>query len=752
MRPQCRRTLAILVGFSVAPGLCALAGDQPSVPPDHARRIQEGLALFKDKVRPELIAHCLECHGGKAIKGGLDLSDRDGLVAATVLDGGGEASRLTALIRHTEMPHMPQKAPKLADETIAAIVRWIDCGAPYDRPLVPRPAGAVDQNKAAPTRRDVPFWSFRPLVIGAPPSVRHEAWVRAPIDRFILSALERQGLRPNPAADRRTLIRRLSFDLTGLPPSPEEIDLFIADPSPDAYERLVDRLLASPHLGERDARYWMDVARFAESDGYEHDSDRPYAFHYRDFLIKAFNGDMPYDQFVHWQLAGDEMESGDPLAMAATGFLGAGAFPTQLTEAEFESARYNELDDMVATTGSAFLGLSVGCARCHDHKYDPISSDEYYGLAAVFTKTVRSEVEMAAGVGTEPTKIQVTAEGYTPVKHHADDRGFPHYYPMTYRLRRGDVAQKLGEALPGVLGAVTKGDQNIARWHIEPGDCRETTGLHRAAFANWLTDPDSGPGALAARVVVNRLWQHHMGRGLVTTPNDFGSQGNRPSHPELLDWLADALVKNGWRLKPIHRLIVTSAVYRQDGRYDLARATADRDNVYHWRHTPRRLEAEPIRDLMLAAAGRLDNRMFGPGTLDPLSPRRSVYFRIKRSQLVPMMMLFDWPEHLVSIGQRGSTTTPTQALSLLNGDLARHCARDFADRIGSPSDPALLVLRGYRIAFGRDPTETETRLATAFMAAQRSAYATEGRPGPDRAAAVDFCQSLIAMSEFIYIP
>ena len=253
-------------------------------------------------------------------------------------------------------------------------------------------------------------------------------------------------------------------------------------------------------------------------------------------------------------------------------------------------------------------------------------------------------------------------------------------------------------------------------------------------------------------MLVNRLWQHHFGRGLVATPNDFGSQGSRPSHPELLDWLAQSLIKHGWRQKAIHRLIVTSAVYRQNSRHDEARATADRENVYYWRHTPRRLEAEAIRDAMLVAAGRLDTRMFGPGTLDPAMPRRSVYFRIKRSQLVPMMMLFDWPEHLVSIGQRGNTTTAPQALSLLNGDLARCCAQGFADRVAIEPDPSLIAVRAYRISFGRDPTDAEKQLATRFIANQQSAYMSAGRPEPFRAALVDFCQALIQMSEFIYIP
>ena len=721
------------------------------MPPDHARRMQDGLALFKAKVRPVLIQQCLGCHGGKSIKGDLDLTDRKPLVDSGVLEGGGTDCRLTALIRHADEPHMPQKAPKLLEDTIADIVRWIDLGAPYDRPLIEgKPDARPNSGIAYQEKR---FWSFRPLSRTSPPSVGDAKWARSPIDRFILKALETRGLKPNPVADRLTLIRRLSFDLTGLPPSPEEIDAYEHDQSPDAYERLVDRLLTSPRFGERYASHWMDVARFAESHGYEQDYDRPFAYHYRDFLIWAFNKDLPFDQFVQWQIAGDELAPRDRMAMAATGFLGAGPFPTQLTEAEFESARYNELDDMVSTTGSAILGLTIGCARCHDHKYDPIPSQDYYRIAAVFTTTIRSEIEIGSGSGGTSTKVQVTAEGFPHTKHNADDRGFPHFYPKTFVLRRGDVAQKMGEATPGVLRVLTRGAKDLASWKVEPNSaCQAGARFQRAALAEWLTDVDSGAGRLAARVIVNRIWQHHFGKGIVATPNDFGTQGGRPSHPELLDWLAARLIENGWRLKPIHRLIVTSAVYMQDDRYDDARAAIDRENSLLWRRTPRRLDAEPIRDAMLAAAGRLEERMYGPGTLDPAMTRRSVYFFIKRSKLIPMMMLFDWPEHLVSIGQRSTTTTAPQALSFLNSDLARRCGEGLAGRVAALGDSAAEVALAYRIAFGRRPTEAEGRFAAGFLAAQRSAYVRANRPDPGRLALVNFCQALIGMNEFIYIP
>jgi mono/diheme cytochrome c family protein len=751
VQPRLNLALSALMAIFFGPDWSGFSQQQAAVPPEHARRMQEGLALFKEHVRPALVRHCLNCHGGKEIKGEFDLSTREALVASGHVElGKASESQLCLVIGHKEEPHMPHKAPKLADETIARIARWIDLGAPYDRPLIERP-GKLPARTAAPTEQDRDFWSFRALGAVSPPAVQDAAWVRTSIDRFILAALEKRGLVPNPPADRRTLIRRLYFDVIGLPPPPQEIEAFVQDPSPGAYERQVDRLLASPHLGERWARHWMDVARFAESHGYEQDYDRPHAYHYRDFLIEAINQDMPFDRFVHWQLAGDELDPEDLLANEATGFLGAGAFPTQLTEAEFESARYNELDDMVATTGVAFLGLSVGCARCHDHKYDPIPFQDYYALAATFTTTIRSEIDVTGEKGSKPVKVQVTAEGYPHTKHHADERGFPHFYPTTYVLQRGDVDQKQREAVAGFLSVLTRGGRDSAAWKVDRPPGKNRTSFRRAALARWLTDTEAGAGQLAARVIVNRLWQHHFGRGIVTTPNDFGTQGARPNHPELLDWLATDLVEHGWQLKRLHRLMLISSVFRQDSRFDQARAAIDPDNLYHWRRTPLRLEAEPIRDAMLSVSGLLERRMQGPGSLDPMMRRRSVYFFIKRSQLIPMMMLFDWPEHLVSIGLRATTTTAPQALYFMNSPLARRCAQGFAGRLAGKTQVEAIG-NAYRIALGREPSGAETSLATRFLADQGRKYARAGKPEPAGLALVDFSQALMSMSEFLYIP
>ncbi len=1023
-----------LLAFSWFIGAALVGAEEPN---------RAGVEFFEAKIRPVLVEKCYACHSveaaeNKKLKAGLLLDTRDGSQRGgesgpAVVPSNVEDSLLISALRH-ESFEMPPTG-KLPESVIADFVKWVEMGAPDPR-----------EGQAAPVASQIDiqagrkFWSFQPLRKTAPPAVQDAAWARTPIDRFILARQEQRGLHPNPPAARRTLIRRAYFDLLGLPPTPEEIDAFVNDPDPHAYEKLIDRLLESPHYGERWARHWMDVARFAESHGYEQDYDRPNAYHYRDFLIKAFNADMPYDQFARWQLAGDELAPGDPLAMMATGFLGAGAFPTQLTEAEFESARYDELDDMTATTGVAFLGLSVGCARCHDHKFDPIPAKDYYRLAATFTRAIRSEIELEldneahraalaawekdhapltaalarfereelparferwvqersqapaprpawvvldlvearsaggatfapqddgsllaqganpshdtytfvahthltkinairlealahdslvkrgpgradngnfglgeitltaeplAGDGaavtaklmnpradfeqnggslsiaasldgnkqtgwavdpqfgkdhaavfevdpaqpigfdggtkltftlefqintkhaigrprlsistagaapalhgdeqrqniveslnlleknggrlsdaqrqtllgwyrtTDPqwqalnqkaqehlakkpqpqkVKVQVTSEGLPHMPHHADGRGYPHFYEQTYFLSRGDVNRKDGVAPPGFLQVLTDSGADADHWAVAPPRDKPQSTYRRAALAQWMTDTEYGAGNLTARVMVNRLWQHHFGRGIVATPNDFGTQGEPPSHPELLDWLAVDLIENGWRLKRLHKLMMTSSVYTQSTAFDEARAAIDRENVSHWRRAPQRLEGEAIRDAMLHVSGLLDGTMHGPGTLDPNMRRRSVYFFIKRSQLIPTMMLFDWPEHLVSIGARSVTTIAPQSLMFLNSPQARQCAEAFANRL--PAPPADAVRQAYLLALGREPLQREQQAAAAFLAQQSEMHQKAGHANGARLALVDFCQALMSTNEFAYV-
>ncbi|MCA9015692.1 MAG: DUF1549 domain-containing protein, partial [Planctomycetaceae bacterium] len=383
--------LILLVGILLPVSLSA-AEKKAALPADHAKRMQEGLELFKKEVRPLLVEKCLKCHGGKSVKGDFDLSDRKQLLESGMIEKTGKESHLMALVEHREEPYMPLKEKKLSEKEMASLSKWIDLGAPYDKPL--STSGKADSGKLVVTDDDRKFWSFQPLSSPSIPKVKNQTWGQNDIDAFILAKQEEKGLTPNDPVSKRSYIRRAYFDLIGLPPTPAEVDEFLADQSPDAYEKLIDRLLASPRYGERWARHWLDIARFAESHGFEHDYDRNFAYHYRDFVIKALNQDMPYDQFVKWQLAGDELAPDNPLALMATGFLGAGVFPTQITANEVERTRYDALDDMLNTTGLAMLGLSVGCARCHDHKFDPIGSEDYYRMLSTFTTTVRTEIEL----------------------------------------------------------------------------------------------------------------------------------------------------------------------------------------------------------------------------------------------------------------------------------------------------------------------------------------------------------------------
>jgi mono/diheme cytochrome c family protein len=777
----------------------------PKVAPDHAAQMAKGRELFTRHVRPVLTQHCLKCHGGDKTRGDLDLTTRESLLRDTgegpvVVPGKARDSRLYKLITHQQEPHMPAQGPRLGDAQIAHIAAWIDAGAPYDRPLLEKAAGAAKKPMTV-TDADRRFWSFQPLHRPAVPAVKDSAWCRTPIDRFILARLEAKGLAPNPAVDRRRLIRRAYFDLIGLPPTPQEVEAFVNDPAADAYEKLLDRLLENPHHGERWARHWLDIARFAESHGFEHDTDRPHAFHYRDFVIKALNQDLPYDTFVKWQLAGDEYEPGNPLALMATGFLAAGTHSTQITKNLVEKERYEELDDMARTTGTAMLGLTVGCARCHDHKYDPIPTRDYYRLISTFTTTVRSDYEIKLdpegyrwakatfdaehaklveelkhhevqgpwfrisdplwqqlrrrvdehlkAAPRPTTKVLICSEGVPPLRLHTQGADF---FEQTYFLKRGDPDQKDGVVTQGFLQVLMRSPEQEKHWQVAPPRGWRTS-YRRRALAEWITDVDHGAGHLLARVIVNRLWQHHLGRGLVATASAFGAQGEPPTHPELLDWLATRLIDNGWRLRPIHKLIMSSAVYRQSAAHDTHRTAVDPDNRLLSRYPTRRLEAEVIRDAMLAVSGTLDARMFGPGTLDPNHKRRSIYFFVKRSKLIPTMVLFDAPDALQGIDRRPTTTVAPQALLLMNSAAVRDYAEHFARRV-SPTEATALpdaVRAGYLIALGRPPGVAELTDSVRFVQEQAEAYRADRREHARLTALADFCQVLLGLNEFIYV-
>jgi len=613
------------------------------------------------------------------------------------------------------------------------------------------------------TKADRAHWSFQPIQRSSLPAVKNTHWSRTPIDRFILAKLESKDLQPAHEAERTTLIRRLYFDVIGLPPTPEEIDQFLSDQSADAYERLVDRLLASNHYGERWAQHWLDLARFAETDGYEHDKIRSRAWKYRDWVIKALNADMPYDQFVRWQLAGDVITPKNPDAKIATAFCLSGPDMPDINSQE--ERRHTLLNEMTSTIGSVFMGLQMGCAQCHDHKYDPISIIDFYRMRAFFDPAVK--------LARNQSVTMLTSKG-TPGK-------------SSHVMIRGDWRQPGPKVQPTFLRVA-----NLKELNVDTQDTQQ----QRLAFARWLTQKEH---PLTSRVIVNRIWQHHFGRGLCTSPSDFGTMGELPSHPELLDWLAAELVSSGWKMKSLHRLILTSSVYRQAGKpaanssgknLDWEKSLkVDSDLALLSRFPRQRLDAEVIRDAMLAISGKLSGKTGGRGVMPPLprelratllkgqwkaSPnvddhyRRSIYVFARRNLRYPLFDVFDRPDANNSCSRRGNSTTAPQSLLMLNSESSIKSAQELAgflwDKVGSDSEQQVSLLT--RRALGRYPTQTEQAELVAFLKSQTATLSTEKRPAKTLllpltstkiadpcagAALTDLCLAILNTSEFIYI-
>ncbi len=988
----------------------------------------EDLKFFEQKIRPVLVEHCYSCHSvaaheAKKLQGRLFLDSADGVLdggesGPVIVKGKSAESLLLKALKYdgAEMP----PAGKLSDEIIADFAKWIDMGAPDPRKgeRPPRPKREIDLAEGKK------WWAFEPLKAVTLPNAA------APIDGFIVAAQQKNGLKQNGPATKEALIRRAYFDLIGLPPSPEQVAAFVNDSSPQAFEKVVDELLASPRYGEKWARHWLDTARFAESGGYEFDGFRPGAYHYRDWVIRALNSDMPYDQFVKMQLAGDVLYPDDIEGAAATGFLVAGPFPGQITAKTVERIRYDQLDDMMMTIGGSMLGLTLGCVRCHEHKYDPIPHQDYYALAASLARTSHGprtldldpavtqqaqekhqrdheplvaalaayaakdlparfetwrtaelpkqpdaprwqvlepvsltaerswlkelpggiiahdglinpgvklrqrgqqrrvagedkyqitlqthqknitslrldafankalpqngpglngdgsfqlgEIKVTAkpldpnvkdapqelklkpvfaaladqdqplanavdgkpetawivrttakkdnaavfeleaplagfangtellvelqfrdlGIGrlrlslsTEPNpatwagdflpqhvgEIRAilaangnklpdalreqmtrwfspfdteTAKVFQAVRNHAAAAPRPNLSEVyttvaggqdVFYLRRGEVDNKQGKADTGFIQVLWRADGPAVPAKTQP----ETDS--RVALADWMTSIDRGAGPLLARVMANRLWLHHFGEGIVGTPNDFGIQGERPTHPELLEWLAQELVRGGWRLKPLHKQIMLSAAYQQSHAVNDENLKLDPANRYLWHYQTRRLDAELIRDSLLAVGGNLDLTMFGPSILDN-TPRRSVYLRVKRSELLPIMTMFDAPEPTQSIGERVSTTVPTQALALMNSPFVRQQAEKLAARIRPSADIPLptAIDRAYQTAFSRSPTDAERTRMQAFVEGQATAMGGDINEAT-RKSLIEFCHVLLCLNEFVYI-
>ena len=818
--------------FSLAVPLgLALLATSP-VPTAAADTVEGDRISFGDEIRPLLARRCFACHGPDESAGSLDLGS---LASATgeqtdsgdpaIVPGDPAGSELMARITsHEEGYRMPEGEERLTDDEIALLRRWIAQGAEYQT-----------------------HWAFVPPVDVEPPDVGDESWIRTPIDRFVLRRLERAGLRPAPEASRRTLIRRLSHDLIGLPPTPEQIAAFEADDRPDAYARLVDTLLASPHYGERWGRHWLDVVRFAETNSFERDGEKRNAWTFRDYVIDSFNQDRPYDQFLREQLAGDELvgeaiETGELSArqrsmLAATGFLRLGLWDDEPADPELH--RFDQYDDLVRTVGEGMLGLTVGCARCHDHKIDPIPQRDYYEMVALvrgvpefaerFATERFNQIETTTpegrheherldgerkriadamrtieqrGIGKMPAPDQRASEGrgrkrvlrklkpflneadwteYQSLRRQAEtltgeqDALPPRSFvlgvsepdptpPQTHILERGSPQAPADPVRPAFVDLLGGGTAEVP-----PEDDQRRSSGRRTALADWVA---SNPGGMTARVMANRIWQHHFGRGLVRSANNFGQLGTPPTHPQLLDWLAAEFARRDWSIKAMHRLIVDSATYRMGTAFDEKAHQADPSNDLLWRFDIRRMDAEEVRDAVLTVSGSLNLEAVGGPSVYPKMPaeatagqsrpgegwhvsderlrnRRSVYVFSKRSLPLPLFSAFDFPETDATCEGRFQTVQAGQALALLNSEFLGEQAEAVAARlnreVGDESRDQIgrLIL----LAYGRPATEQELSQLDALrrdLVADGTVADTEAMPM--------VCLAVLNTSEFLYIP
>jgi cytochrome c553 len=660
---------------------------------------------FVRDVAPILEQRCIRCHKPGNDKSKLSLATLADLTANEyIVPGDPEASYLLEVVSAagSAKPLMPKEGPPLTAEEVERLRVWIAEGAHWPADLVIQEKSKADRN----------WWSLRPLASSEPPSDEiPAAWSANPIDRFVYARLIAAGLEPNPPADRRTLIRRVSYSLTGLPPEPKEVAAFVADDSPDAYEKLVDRLLASPRYGEHWGRHWLDVVRFGESTGFEVNHVIDNAWPFRDYVIQSLNEDKPFDQLVTEHLAGDAVGPGDLNVEVGLTFLVCG--PVDIVgnsdAAQAAQIRADTVDEMIRATGEAFIGLTIGCARCHDHKFDPISQRDYYRLYATFAGVYHDD--RSAAPESPPLRIGRFEQPTGP----------------QHVFQRGDANRK-GEQVDAASISTL---EHVGERYELASDSPEQD--RRLALARWIV---AGGNPLPPRVLVNRLWHYHFGTGIVATPSDFGYMGSPPTHPELLDWLARRLLAEGWKLKPLHKLIVMSEAYRQSSAHRDDAAQVDADARLLWRFPPRRLAAEEIRDTVLLLAGKLDERPGGPGfrlyeytrdnvaTYTPLEKfgpgtyRRSVYHQNARASLIDVLTDFDAPDCAFSSSRRIATTTPSQALALMNHSFTMDMAQAFAERLASEAGeggPAAQVALAFELAFARHANSAEQAAATALV-------------------------------------
>ncbi len=742
------------------------------------------------RARTILEAHCLTCHG-EARMSDLDLRTADsalrgGKRGPALVRGNSTESLLIQAISGDGELSMPPGAERLSASDVSTLTKWIDSGAEWtdEVALSARPS----------------WWSFakpeRPPVA----EIGVDQWVRNPIDAFVLARLRREGLEPTSAASRRTLVRRAYLDLHGLPPRPSQVDEFLRDRAPGAYERLIDRLLSSERYGERWGRYWLDLVRYADTSGFETDHFYTTAWRYRDYVIESFNSDKPYTEFVREQVAADELWPTDMdlegtlnlprekwqnvNRRIGTSLFTLGAFPVEFTYYGdlYRSEWRAEAIDML---GSAFLGLTIECARCHDHKSDPISQRDYYRLTAFFAGSAEVEIPLGslfdiqtstrgfpllaqaralkrmakrtnrtASPEERRAMLQRLGEAYlrAPEPHpSAKVLGYEGQVPQTYVLSHGDFRRRGERVEPGFPAVLPEGPE------LHEPKSGAFVPRRRAALAEWLTSPEQ---PLLGRVMANRIWQHHFGQGLVPTPSNFGRQGDPPSHPQLLDWLAVEFADRGWSIKAMHRLIMLSATYRSASVASTDAIEADPDNRLLGRMNRRRLDADAIRDTILAVSGSLNLKMGGVGIIPaltgeeilaarmprlwPANPdptehnRRSVYLQVKRSLTLPMLQIFDAPDTARSCSRRETSTVAPQALAMMNSRFVLEQSDAFADRLRRESDgsPASVVKTAWRTAFGRPPTPYERETALAYL---------------DRNTLPRFCLMILNMNEFLYV-
>lgn len=808
----------------------ARAGDEPTA---------EQLKHFRGSVLPLLKAKCLKCHGlDEKIKGGLRLTSREAILkggdSGPAIDKDDLAGSVLLQAVHYDGLEMPPSG-KLPAKEVKALEEWVNAGAPW-----PKGLDLTKVTVGQITEEDRAYWAYQPPGKVNPPQVNNQAWVKSPIDAFVLHELEARKLTPAPLADRRTLIRRVSYDLTGLPPTPEEVDAFVNDKEPAAYEKLVDRLLASPQYGERWGRHWLDVVRFAETNGYERDGIKPYAWRYRDYVIRSFNADKPFDQFVREQIAGDELAKikWDSDAVIGAGYHRLGLWDDE--PADPLQARYDELDDIVATTAQTFLGMTMNCARCHDHKIDPVPQRDYYRFLAFFAdiprlsndrnvrssnsltdistpeqrkayeadyqerqKKIQALTKQMVAIEDEairkmPAEDQRASEGLdrpqvvNKIRNFLAQKDFAQYEELkskreslekrpdprrdlalsinnpitrpepTHVLGRGNPHSPGAEVKPGFPSVLTRSDPSLPALD----EAKKLVG-RRMVVADWIASPAN---PLTARVFANRLWQHHFGKGLVSTPNDFGQYGERPTHPELLDWLANDFVAGGWKIKRTHKLICMSSTYLMSCKPDEKALEADPANQLLWRYPIRRLSAEELRDSMLDVAGILNRRMYGesvypkipkevlagqsiPGNGWPTSGpddsnRRSVYVHVKRSLRLPILSMYDQADTDTSCPSRYVTTVPTQALSLFNGTFTHETAAAFAARLAreEPKDEAARIRRAIRLTSGRTPSQAEVDKDLAFIGSLKNEHKLKSEE-----AWTQYGVMLLNTNEFVYL-